>query len=133
MSAAAIALQAGLYAQLGATPALMAQLTGLFDHVPEAQSLPYLVIGEALTSDWSSATFDGRETRLALHLWTRAAGHKQAKEIAGLVQTALAQGLPPLDGHKLTLLQFLAERTLIDPDGLTRHTILEYRARTRPA
>jgi hypothetical protein len=133
MSAAGLALQAGLYAQLASIAPLMTQLTGLFDHVPEAQALPYLVIGEALASDWSSATFDGRETRLSLHLWTRAAGRKQAKELSGLIQAALQPGLPPLNGHKLTMLSFLSERTLIDADGVSQHTILEYRARTRPA
>lgn len=69
MSSAGTALQQAVVAAVQADAALSDELSGIFDGPPPRARFPYLAIGDALESDWSTKTETGRELRLPLILW----------------------------------------------------------------
>lgn len=133
MTAAGRAVQRGLYETLRAHAPLMARVTGIFDHVPDRQRLPYVTVGEAVETDWSATEFSGRDHRLGVHVWSAHAGMGEAKDLLALVDEALEQMPVQLDGHRLVSLRFLSSRVFADVEEGIRHGVAEYRARTERA
>ena len=43
--------------------------------------LPYVQIGDGTESDWGTATEDGAEHQLTVHVWSRAGGRMEARAI----------------------------------------------------
>lgn len=130
MTAAGRAVQRALYEALRSYPPLMERVTGIFDHVPEGQPLPYITVGEAMETDWSAAEFSGRDHRLAIHAWSAHAGMAEVKDLLGLVDEALEHMPASLDGHRLVSLRFISSRVFADVEDGIRHGVAEYRART---
>lgn len=130
MTAAGRAVQRALYETLCAHAGLAARVTGIFDHVPEGQGLPYVTVGEAVETDWSAVDFAGRDHRLSVHVWSQHAGMAEAKDILGLVDEALEHIPEQLGGHRLVSLRFLSSRVIADVEDGVRHGVAEYRART---
>lgn len=121
-------LHAALLAVLAAEPVIAAEANGVHLERPVRASVPYLVIGEMISADWSVKGSNGREVRLIVHVqdegesWTRAAG------LQGAVSRAI-EALPrELGGWQLGSVMFLRSRTLREG---TRGWIgtVEYRVR----
>ncbi len=85
------------------TPRSIAALGGarIHDVPPAAPDFPYVTLGEAQVSDWSTATERGEEHRLSLAAWSRQGGHAEAHAIAHLIQQALHDAPLELPGHAL--------------------------------
>jgi Protein of unknown function (DUF3168) len=132
MSGPPWALQQALHAVLESDAALKAEVTGIFDHVPQDQPLPYVVIGDDVTSDWSAKDFNGTEHRLAIHVWAHGPGRKQARQLGALIAGRLATTPLQPAGFQLVSLRFLQTLVLVEEDGLTHHGVTEYRARLCP-
>ena len=49
----------------------------VFDAVPRGTAFPYIVIGDDKETDWSTATEQGSEHLLAVHVWSRSPGLKE--------------------------------------------------------
>lgn len=120
-------LQKAVYAALTADAALMALITGIFDHVPQGQAYPYLTVGDDTETDRNTFDRTGREPTMTLHLWSKYAGMKQAKDIAERVVTLLDDQALVVTGwgHVMTTYEF--GEFLRDPDGETRHGVLRFR------
>lgn len=76
--------------------------------------------------DWSTATETGSEHSLAVHVWSRADGSKEAKLAADAVRDAL-------DGADLALIGLVSIRHLAteharESDGETVHAVVRFRA-----
>ena len=132
MSGPGWALQQALFAALDSDSQLKAQVTGIFDHVPQDQPLPYVVIGDDVTSDWSAKDFTGTEHRLAIHVWARGPGRRQARLIGEQIVARLSTSILQPAGFQLVWLRFVQALVLVDEDGLTHHGVTEFRARLRP-
>ena len=124
-------LQKAVFDALSANTDLTAVVSGIYDHVPADTAFPYVTLGETTVSDWSSKSFDGQEHLLTLHVWSRAKGRKEAKEIMALVYDTLHDAALAVEGQELVNLRFDFAQTLKDPDGLTVHGVQRYRAVTR--
>lgn len=131
MSLQSWALQKAVFTALTGNAPLMAKVTGIFDRVPVGTAFPYVTIGEATAADWSTKTSDGQNHTLTLHAWSRAAGRQEAKEILDLIHTALHNEALTLDAGALVLLQYAFSETLSDPDGITTHGVIRFRALTQ--
>lgn len=121
-------LQQALYTRLTTDSALMARVTGVFDAVPDGQDFPYVTVGEDTVVDWSTKTNSGEEITHTLHVWSRYAGKKEAKEILSLVLDAITkQPLVLAGGFSVdyTALDFMEIFT--DEDAVTRHGVLRLR------
>jgi hypothetical protein len=117
---AALAADAGVIAHLGSPPRL-------FDEVPRDAAMPYVVIGEAAESEWNTATDKGASLTFTVTAWSRSAGFREVKEIAGAVRAVLDGGALTLSGAALIDLRFEATRYLRESDGITRRAELSFR------
>lgn len=125
--------QRALFARL-TTYAPLAALIGTraFDRITPDAPFPYLTIFDAQLVEDGDDCRDGDEVNVDIHVWSRAVGSLEAKQIAGHVRKALHQYDLMLGAdHALVDLSFTGSRFLRDPDGLTTHGVVSFRALTQ--
>jgi hypothetical protein len=134
MATAAAALRAAIHDALAADTPLTSLLGGarVYDEPPQNPSFPYVTLGEARVSDFSTGTERGEEHQLTLHAWSRQGGHKEAHLIAGALLQALDDASLPLDDHRLVNFRFALADVRREADGRTYHALVRFRAVTEP-
>lgn len=135
MSDSATALRAAIHDALNADAALTAMIGGpkIYDEPPLSPAFPYVTLGEARVSDFSTGTEAGAEHQLTLHAWSRQGGHREAHEIAGALLQALDDAPLTLSGHRLVNMRFSVADIRREADGRTYHALVRFRAVTEPA
>lgn len=135
MASAGWALQKAIHAALTADATLVGLLGGpqVFDDAPQATVFPFITLGTSSERDWGTATEDGGEHVVTLHVWSRKAGRREAREIMDAVRQALHDRELGLSGHRLINLRQEFAEARRDPDGETYHGIIRLRAVTEPA
>jgi hypothetical protein len=86
------ALQAGIYTRLTGYSALTTALGGnrVYDHVPQGQAAPYVVIGEDTATESDTKTNNGWDFTITIHCWDyEKAGRKSIKTLMGHIYDAL--------------------------------------------
>ena len=78
--------RAALCACLTGDAALMALVNGVYDGTPGQAALPFVVLGEGQSVDWSTKSHEGRELTLALNVYGRSAG--DSIRVSAAVRTA---------------------------------------------
>lgn len=119
----ALAADAGVKSWLG-DPAR------LYDKPPDDPVFPYLTCGRA-----ESRPFDGEaviEQVLHLHLWSRYAGRREAKEAAAAIRAALQDAAISAEGYRHTNLRSTYTDVFQVRDGRTTQAIIRLRALTEP-
>lgn len=121
-------LQQAIVARLKGDAALIAAIDKrVYDEVPESATFPYLSTngGQVLGDDDDCA--EQSEITYQVHVWTQPpfAGVTM-KRIAGLVRAAMRAPLA-LAGFDLLVQEFVQSQWLDDPDGQTRHAVVEFR------
>lgn len=101
----------------------------VFDQVQADVAFPYLEIGEFQTLDDGAQCIDAVEVFATLHVWSRAVGQVEVKTLASAVRGALHEAELDL-GAAWQFLEIAHQDTryLKDPDGLTSHAVLTFRA-----
>jgi Protein of unknown function (DUF3168) len=134
-TAAAVSLRAAIHGALTTDAALIVLLGGpkIFDEVPLGAAFPYVTLGEARISDFSSGDAPGEEHQMTLHAWSRQGGHREAHLIAGALLQALDDAPLTLAGHALVNFRFAAADVRREADGRTYHALVRFRAVTEPA
>lgn len=105
----------------------------VFDAVPSGDPFPRITIGEGQGLADLADCYDGTETVLDVHVWSRGQGYPEAKTIADQVRDILHDADLPLEGHSLGLLEYQGSQNLRDPDGITSHIAMTFRALTQPS
>ncbi|BAF87115.1 hypothetical protein AZC_1117 [Azorhizobium caulinodans ORS 571] len=130
-ASAALALRKAIHQRLAADTALGALVAGAIHDVPPAGvPFPYVTLGEAVVSDWSTATEAGSEQALTLHVFSRQGGRAEAMALCAAVQEALHEAPLALDGHRLANLRATTAEVRRDGDGRTFHGFVRFRAVT---
>ena len=132
---ASLSLQSAIFAALSANTDLTAATGGaarVFDDVPPGTPYPYVTFGQAIERDWSASATDGREHTVTLHVWSRAAGRREALAIAALIRATLHDAALTLSGHRLVNLRHEFTDSRRESDGETTHAQLRFRAVTEP-
>jgi hypothetical protein len=135
MSSASFALQKAIFAALSADENIRDIVDDpprVFDHVPRSSALPYIVVGDDRTRDWSTATEPGSEHALTIHVWSRAPGHREARVAADAVIAALNGAALAVEGHTLIDLRWLDTELAKEADGETLHARVRFRAVLEP-
>src|SRR5438105_1277272 len=104
MSSISFALQQAIFAALSASSDLQALIGApprLFDYAPPDSAFPYVVLGDGSETDWSTATEDGTEHAVQVDVWSRAPGHKEARQIADVIHAALNHAALTVSGATL--------------------------------
>jgi hypothetical protein len=127
MADPSLALQGAINTRLRAQVAAVSNR--VFDRVEAGVAFPYIEIGEFQTVDDGAQCHDGQEVYATLHVWSRAVGQVEVKTIAGAVRGALHEVELDL-GAAFQFLEIAHQDTryLKDPDGLTSHAVLTFRA-----
>jgi hypothetical protein len=135
MSSSSAALRAAIHDALSADGALNALLGGakIYDEPPREAAFPYVTLGEARVSDFSTGTEPGEEHQITLHAWSRQGGHREAHMISGALLQALDDAPLALADHRLVNLRFAVADVRREADGRTYHALIRFRAMTEPA
>ncbi|HZP20090.1 MAG TPA: DUF3168 domain-containing protein [Bauldia sp.] len=134
MPHASHALQKAIFAALAGDAAVGALIGDrIYDAAPRDAAFPYVGLGQASFADWSTSTEAGAEHRLVLHVWSRERGKAETLRIIAAVTAALDDAALALDGQRLVNLRFETGDAARDPDGITWHGVMRFRAVTEPA
>lgn len=128
------ALQSAVVARLAADPDVLA-ITGVgrvFDRQITRAEPPYLVLGQANSTDFSTGDEAASEHRFEIEAWTKQNGRKHAVELADAVRAALHDAALTLEGAVLVNLRH--ERTVSRraPRTALHVARLRFRAVTEP-
>lgn len=130
-----IEVQKAIRARLVATPAVTTLVTAdnIVDGIGIPQAFPCIILGDdqavnrlAVIGRPSSLRWVMDNLFVNLHLWTRGGGMIAVKELAAKVRHALHDELP-VDSQEISL-DMTTCRFLRDPDGVSCHAVLSYRA-----
>lgn len=134
MPSSAWSLQQAIFNSITTDATLLGLLGGprIYDDVPQSAAHPYLTLGQSISRDWSSVGDTGEEHILTLHVWSRAAGRKEAHQIMGAVRDCLHDRQLALTSHRLVNLRHEFSDARREPDSETYHGIVRLRAVTEP-
>lgn len=104
-SRALMETQRALYTKLQGDGVLMGMVTGIYDAVPQKTALPYIVIGDGISSDLAADALNLAELRMQLDVWTDTAGRKTALTIMSRIHALLHLGTLTLSGYQLVTLR----------------------------
>lgn len=121
-------LQQAVFQTLAEDATLTGLVTGVFDRTPQGTAFPYVTIGDADGSDWSSKTTTGMQHDMAIHAWSREGGRKQAASIMERLHTLLHQANLSVSGQTLVMMRFTGSSILLENDGWTYHGTMRFRA-----
>lgn len=132
MDSSALALRTAVVARLAGDAATLAALGGarIYDDPPTRAEFPYMTFGQSSERDWSTGSDEGFEHLLTLHVWSRAAGRKQAETAIAAALTALHDQPLELDGHRMINLRHEFTDARRESDGLTYRASARFRAVT---
>ena len=129
MSTAQFQLQSTIYTTLNNDSNLTETLgASIFDEVPEGSSTPYVTIGEDTAVDYSTDTADGADITVNIDVWSEYKGSKECKQIMDRIHDLLHDSSLSITGFNLVNLRFEFSDILRDPDGVTRHGFMRFRA-----
>jgi uncharacterized protein DUF3168 len=131
---ASTALRAAVHDALIADAGLVSVLGGpkVYDEPPRAAAFPYVTLGEARITDFSTGSESADEHQLTLHAWSRQGGHREAHLITGALMQALDDAPLMLAGHHLVNFRFSVADVRRESDGRTYHALVRFRAVTEP-
>lgn len=132
MADRSLELYAALYAALAADAALTALIgaSKVFDIVPANAAAPYVVIGDETAIDAGSSLIDAQEHTITVHVWSEQPSTKQCKAIQAAVRAVLHEARLTLSAGTLCNLRCEYKETMRDPDGISVHGVLRFRAIT---
>lgn len=123
------ALQEAIYSRLSNDSTLTdTNGASVYDEVPEGSSYPYVTIGESTALDYSTKDVSGSEQTLTLHVWSQYRGSKETKNIMDRLHDLLHNYSLSVTGANLINLRLEFSDLLRDPDGITRHGVVRFRA-----
>lgn len=133
MSDHTVDLAEAIYETLSADAGLTALIgTGrVYDHVKAGALPPYVVIGDGTAADISGDTVDAQEHTLTVHCWSDTPSSLQAKQMIAAVRAALHNASLTLTSGRCPNIRCEYHETLRDPDGITHHGVMRFRAVTQ--
>lgn len=128
-------LQRAIVTKLKASSDLQALISNpirLFQDVPPGPTFPYVVLGPSQRLPDLAECIDGAEIFSDLHVFSRGAGYEQAKRIGATLIDVLHYATLSLGEHRCLLIELSDERYFVDPDNLTKHGVVTFRALVEP-
>jgi len=129
MSIGQFALQSSIYSTLANDNNLTQVLgAGVYDEVTEGATYPFVALGEETAVDYSTKDLVGGETTVNIHIWSQYKGSKETKNIMDKIHDLLHDSNLTVSGFNLINLRFEYSDIMRDPDGVTRHGVMRFRA-----
>lgn len=121
-------LQKAVYATLSGDATLTNMVTGVFSHVPERTTFPYIVLGEADSQDFSTKTSIAEMIIMPVLIFSRVRGSKEALDIMARVKELLNQAALVLVGCSLVNMRFISAEITQTKETLTWEGNVTFRA-----
>lgn len=103
------------------------------DAVPPTAAKPYLSLGPTQVLPDIAEEYEGSEVTFQIDGWSSGPKSVEAKQIGAAVRNALSGATLPLeDNQHLVNIEIVQTNYLPEPDGITQHAALTFRARTEP-
>ena len=129
MSIGQFALQTTIYSTLSSDNTLTSTLgSGVYDEVVEGATYPFVALGEETAIDYGTKDINGGETTINVHIWSQYKGSKETKQIMDRIHDLLHDSNLSVTGFNLINLRFEFSDIMRDPDGVTRHGVMRFRA-----
>jgi len=129
MAIGQFALQSAIYSRLNGDNTLTSTHgAGVYDEVQEGNSYPFITIGEETAIDYSTKDVDGGELTINIHVWSQYKGSKETKTIMDRIHDLLHDYSLNVTGYNLINSRFEYSDIMRDPDGVTRHGVMRFRA-----
>lgn len=125
---AMLELQKAIVEALTGDVTLMALVEGVYNHVPQDSAFPYIVVGEATSSDYSTMTTQAEEITSTVLVFSRARGSKQSLEIMARLRELLHNAALALDGCTLIFQRFQEASITQTEDTNTWQGTVEFKA-----
>lgn len=136
MSDPSLELQMALVALLK-TPDVLPATVGdrVYDRVPLNAAYPYISLGDGQVLPDKADCIDGSEVFVQIDVWSRAVSYGEAKTIGKAVVAALDDQEDELsvEGFAVIVFELQSVQYLRDPDGVTRHGAITFRALIQPS
>ena len=114
-----------------AEDARITQLLGgarIFANAPKDAAFPYVTLGESVSMDWDETDGIASNHVVTLHVWSRAGGTDETREIIGAVHSALNDAPLELPDRSNVSLRHEFSEARRDPVNEAYHGIIRYRA-----
>jgi hypothetical protein len=128
MSIGQFQLQSAIYSALNVSAITSTLLCGVYDEVIEGNTYPFITLGEETAIDYSTKDLTGGEYTINIHIWSQYKGSKETKQIMDKVHDLLHDIDLTVTGFNLINLRFEYSDIMRDPDGVTRHGVMRFRA-----
>lgn len=99
----------------------------VYDPIPDNPTFPYVTVGDDQVVGDDDDCGDGSIVFTRIHGWSHAIGYPEVKALAAAVRTAIKNATLTLSGFTVVVTEFVQTQYLKDPDGLTRHAVVEMR------
>lgn len=126
-----LALQEAMFNLLDGDATLGTMIAGVHDRVPQGSNYPYITIGDIMSQNWSSASSDGAESIITLHVYSRAGGRKETLQIMEQIHSLLHEANVSISGHSCVLSYYQRGEVDLESDGLTYHGKMVFRLLTQ--
>lgn len=126
MSSCEWELQKAVYTALTQDTGLMSKVTGVYDHVPQGASFPYIALWEMQSRDRSNVAETMTEVRVKLAVYARERGSKTVLDIMAIVKALLHQANMSVTGYSLHSCCFTESILQQLQDGLTYSGKMEF-------
>ena len=128
MSLHGFALQESIYSTLNGDSTLGALIQGVFDSVPDGQTLPVVTIGTQSTSDNGTKTLDARDYIFNVDVYSDYRGMKEIKNIQKEIYRLLHESSLSVSGASFVNCRCEFTTDILEDDGVTRHGVMRFRA-----
>lgn len=107
----------------------------VYDEPPEEKKkvFPYVTVGDDQVVGDDNDCDEISEVFCRIHVWSRAVGYPETKQIASAIRSRLRATAPTVTGFTVDVVHFQQIQFLRDEDGKTRHAVVEYRFLLSPA
>ena len=99
----------------------------IYDRPPQDVDFPYAEFGPFNGEPYDGQAFDGWESFIEIHSWSRKWGRVECQQIMAAIEAVLHEEQLTLDSASFSLGRLVDQRTLEDPDGITTHGVQRFR------
>jgi len=120
-------LQKTIYEKLFANIELMAQISGVYDNVPQETAYPFISFGKNNSKKYDVLGKNGLEQKLDIEVWSREGGKKQSAYIMESIYSLLHNGNITIAGHTVISMEIISSSINLESDGRTYRGIINLR------
>ena len=122
-----------IYNRLTGDTALNNDVTGVYDHVPEGTTFPYVTIGTVTVSRWGAHDRFGARSTVTLHAWSTVLGRQETTTIVGHLMRLFDHQPLVIDGHSTVAVRHEQTITMRETDPDVRHAAVRFALTTEAA